>query len=358
MCAQIAVAYRQVYRARQAPRVVRHFGGLVASLARNGVILAFWAARARLRGRPLVVIGLAERMGDIAACQPVAREARRQSPRGIILWALRPRYADLLASCGELDGLLRVHCVTEWVVWSRLGLAGRAIDLHVHGKHCEVCRVPVRKSPPADAIDLHNYYDHGALLHAFAGSAGLSLGDEQPELVISLTAAARVDRLGLPEAFVCVHTMSEEATRNWPPERRAALINHITEELGLSVIEIGAVSRLGLAGRPGFTELCGRTDLIETAEVLRRASLFIGIDSGPAHLANAVRTPGVILLGSYRAFESYMPYTGCYADPNFCTILRHEGPVAGLPVTQCIEAVDDWLSGAASQTLPSGSHGH
>ena len=64
-----------------------------------------------------------------------------------------------------------------------------------------------------------------------------------------------------------------------------------------------------------YSNLCGQSGIAETAEDdSRRAALFIGIDSGPAHLANAVKTPGVILLGRYLTWDYYMPYTGFYAD--------------------------------------------
>ncbi len=82
---------------------------------------------------------------------------------------------------------------------------------------------------------------------------------------------------------------------------------------------------------------------MESAEVLRRATLFIGIDSGPSHLANAVKTPGIILMGRLLHWDSYMPYTGFYADPGNCRPLRHAGPVSDLPLEVCLNAVDDVL---------------
>ena len=71
--------------------------------------------------------------------------------------------------------------------------------------------------------------------------------------------------------------------------------------------------------------------------------LYIGIDSGPAHLANAVKTPGVILLGRYWTWDYYMPYTGFYADARNCRILRHAGPVTDLPLDLCLNTVDEVL---------------
>jgi ADP-heptose:LPS heptosyltransferase len=42
-------------------------------------------------------------------------------------------------------------------------------------------------------------------------------------------------------------------------------------------------------------------------EIIRHAVLFIGVDSGFAHVANALAIPSVLLLGRYRNFDSYLP---------------------------------------------------
>jgi heptosyltransferase III len=85
------------------------------------------------------------------------------------------------------------------------------------------------------------------------------------------------------------------------------------------------------------------TAVAESSEIIRRAALYIGIDSGPSHLANAVKTPGVILLGRYWTWDYYMPYTGFYADSRHCRILRQAGPVSDLPLDLCLVAVDEVL---------------
>ena len=112
---------------------------------------------------------------------------------------------------------------------------------------------------------------------------------------------------------------------------------------GLCVVELGLRSPLGRNDDENYRNLCGQTGIAESAEIIRRAALFIGIDSGPAHLANAVKTPGVILLGRYLTWDYYMPYTGFYADARNCRILRHAGPVTDLPLDLCLNTVDEVL---------------
>ena len=85
-------------------------------------------------------------------------------------------------------------------------------------------------------------------------------------------------------------------------------------------------------------DACGQLSVLGTAAVIRRASLFVGIDSGPAHFANALGPPGVILLGSYGPFAKYTPYSGRYANAG-ATLLQHDAPVAELPVETVFDAV-------------------
>ena len=50
-------------------------------------------------------------------------------------------------------------------------------------------------------------------------------------------------------------------------------------------------------GHPGTRNLAGAGDLVLTAEILRRADVFLGNDSGLAHLASAVGTHTVVISG-------------------------------------------------------------
>jgi len=47
-------------------------------------------------------------------------------------------------------------------------------------------------------------------------------------------------------------------------------------------------------------QICALRNIREIAEIMRRAALFIGNDSGPAHIAALVDTPSVILYGNHQ----------------------------------------------------------
>jgi ADP-heptose:LPS heptosyltransferase len=49
--------------------------------------------------------------------------------------------------------------------------------------------------------------------------------------------------------------------------------------------------------KQSFINLCGETDILQAAAVLKRSSMFIGNDSGLGHIASAVSIPTVSLFG-------------------------------------------------------------
>ncbi|WP_155970510.1 putative lipopolysaccharide heptosyltransferase III [Nitrospira japonica] len=89
----------------------------------------------------------------------------------------------------------------------------------------------------------------------------------------------------------------------WPWERFAALADRLAEQYGYQVLiggnqqEFELAERIcgAVANRP--INLAGRADMRTYAAILKRASLFVGNDSGAMHVAAAVGTPVVALFG-------------------------------------------------------------
>jgi lipopolysaccharide heptosyltransferase III len=98
----------------------------------------------------------------------------------------------------------------------------------------------------------------------------------------------------------------------------------------MTVVEVGLTSIIDQNGST-VVNLCGRLTLEGTAQVIREAKLFVGIDSGPSHMANALRCPSLVLLGSYHQFKSYMPYTGYLRENEQEMLIRWPGPSAAIP---------------------------
>jgi ADP-heptose:LPS heptosyltransferase len=305
-----------------------------------------------------ILIGLIEHFGDVVACEPVTRYLRAKYPDAHLSWAIQKPYRELIDSNPNIDEAVILGCLTDWIKLYKHSRNANTydliIDLHVNYRWCEECRVPLVKEQGNPFVNTFEWFDYGALLEAFCVGAGLPKLSAQPKLYIKDEHRSAVDALQLPPHYCVIHRDSNSAPKDWPDEKWLALVRFLNEELKLPVVEVGsqkyltahrhgapwdkAASRMPLA--PLVIDLMNRTKLLETAEVIRRARFFIGIDSGPAHLANATETPGVVLLGQLGYFRQYTPFTGYYASqsPEVRLLRNLTGPVAGLSVDEVIQA--------------------
>jgi ADP-heptose:LPS heptosyltransferase len=111
-------------------------------------------------------------------------------------------------------------------------------------------------------------------------------------------------RLGLPGVYggagrrdprcAVIHPFASAPDKTWPADNFAAIARQL-RGAGTEAVFIGG----GSDDFGAFGDFrCARGTLIETKELVARASLFIGNDSGPAHIAAAFGTPEVVIFGS------------------------------------------------------------
>jgi ADP-heptose:LPS heptosyltransferase len=264
------------------------------------------------------------------------------------MWCLRAPYRELVEHNSFVDKVIIVGCLTEWIWLRRSHVLGEIVDLHPRGRLCQRCEVPLNKAEGDPKLSINNYFNFGSLLEALSRSAGLyDLKLTAPRLYMPASTIKLVDSLDLPERFIVFHARSNEVVKDWSDEKWLALLELIRKEHEILTIEVGLAPAFR-SGSPRYRSLCGQTSLLELGEVLRRATLFIGIDSGPAHLANAVGTPGVVLLGHYLSFQRYLPYSGGYADGTLAKLIYADGPVSSVPVSEVYAAVTRLLQQVAS----------
>ena len=147
------------------------------------------------------------------------------------------------------------------------------------------------------------------------------LGIERPNVRFDLevppaaAASARkmLQTVGLVDRFAVINPGAGWPSKIWPAERYAAVARHVGEARSAIAGRVGRRrrARLGRADR-GRRRTAGPrksppTSLCELAAILRQATLFVGSDTGPLHLAAAVGTPCVGLFGPMPA-ERNGPY--------------------------------------------------
>jgi ADP-heptose:LPS heptosyltransferase len=102
--------------------------------------------------------------------------------------------------------------------------------------------------------------------------------------------------------IVVLHLTPAWPVREWPVERWAELASKVTATTPAIVIQIGtdfeAYKRLFKARRlPNAIDWINELSLLDLVALLEEAKVFVGIDSGPLHIATAIGLRSVALFG-------------------------------------------------------------
>jgi ADP-heptose:LPS heptosyltransferase len=110
------------------------------------------------------------------------------------------------------------------------------------------------------------------------------------------------------ERYVVLHPGASAPARRWPPQRWEETMTELTRR-GRRVVLTGGPGERDLIPSSGaVVDLVGRTDLAELAAVLAGANAVVVANTGPAHLAAAVRTPVVSLFAPVVPAARWAPY--------------------------------------------------
>ena len=104
--------------------------------------------------------------------------------------------------------------------------------------------------------------------------------------------------------YVIMHLGARDKARRWPVERYAEVITHINKTYSLPCLLVGGPDDhelndacLAMVKSKSNLNVVGKFDLIEYAALCEEASLFVGNESGPLHIAAAQNTPTIALFG-------------------------------------------------------------
>ncbi len=116
-----------------------------------------------------------------------------------------------------------------------------------------------------------------------------------------------------PGPIIAMHVGAGTPAKRWPAESWRELADQLVRERKARIVLVGtqqdreAAEMIAGAGlRP--LNLVGCVSLTKLAAVLRRADLFIGADSGPAHVAAAAGTRVLALFSGTNDPQQWMPW--------------------------------------------------
>lgn len=272
-------------------------------------------------------------LGDVVHALPVLTALRRNLPEAKIGWVVEEGMAPVLAGHPDLDELL----VVRLRKWRRLSIQGvrelggflSALDrfapevvLDLMGNHKAGVisaltladrRIgyarPYRREPSSAVWISQPVVPRGthAVDRMLSLLDGLGLPAEPADfgggkLFRQEPAAARELLEADGEPFVLLHPGAGWANKRYPPAWWGKAARLLRDRTGLPTWVAAAPNEEELgagveAASAGAARVVSAPDLPMLAALIRRARLVMGGDSGPTHLAQALGTPVLMLMG-------------------------------------------------------------
>ncbi len=297
------------------PRLKRHPGGnLALDPAAPAKILLL-----RLR-----------RIGDIILTTPAVSALKRAFPKAPLTFIVEKPFSRLvegnpalerviaidprLSIRGTLglirrirrehyDAILDFHGGPRTSLWTFLSGAKVKVGYLIRGKGWPYS-IAVPRSGPEGPI--HSVENHLNLVKALGADIGpepdLYLPPARPEEKARLDRIFKENRLRGTKVII-LHIGAGNAFRDWGLRNLSALARRLAAFPKARVVlaggegDLGRVEEMLGTGSLAALSLVGELNLIELRELIARASLFVGPDSGPMHIAASTSTPIVAFFG-------------------------------------------------------------
>ena len=284
---------------------------------------------------PNVLLVRFSSLGDVLLTTPLIRALRARHPAATLTALTRQVWAPLLSANPNLDQVISVSPGQALVPLARAIRAARYSHLlDLHGSvRTRVLRLLVpgpwtgydhRRRARATLICQHRdtYPDQVPVAERYFEAAGDldARPDQQPaDLYLSPAAEARAEqwlaRAGLDgeDPLVGLVPGAAHATKRWPVRYWRELAQFLRQQ-GLRIALLGSAADRILASE--IAEACsspeivaaGDLDLQAVGALLRRCRVVVAGDTGPMHMATAVRTPVVALYGPTVKQFGFFPY--------------------------------------------------
>lgn len=166
----------------------------------------------------------------------------------------------------------------------------------------------------------------------------------QPEFIINITeneAAVARKLLGSSAniPYVVMALGANWSNKIWPAEKYAAICKYLYADGKIAPVIVGGPGELPLYEKLAANtqispvNLVGKTSLKQLAYIIKHAKAFIGGDTGPMHLAAALGTPTIALMGPTDKVRN-----GPYGDTH--KVILSDRPCKGCWRRKCPQGLD------------------
>lgn len=270
-------------------------------------------------------------VGDTILSMPILCELRRRFPESKIAWVVGQGAADLLRGHQDLDQLLVLskkdsaspgaylrflNQVRAWRPDTTIDAQGLTKSAWIGRTSGAKLRIGMSKSE-FEGRELSTWLNNNLVTpcNEQVVLRGLELlkplGIEDPMVQYKvpryLETIESVDRklreLHAAGPWGIINVGAGWPSKIWPTDRYAAIARHLGQRWGLpSWIAWGGPQERTIAQEleqtsDGWAKMMPQTSLVELAEWVRRAKLFVGSDTGPMHLSVALDIPTIALIG-------------------------------------------------------------
>jgi heptosyltransferase-1 len=241
-------------------------------------------------------------MGDVIHTLPAVATLRRAFPNDRISWAIEPRWMELLQGNPHVDQVLAMD--RSKLRWSYANLSADDFEIAIDFQGLLKSAAVVLLSGARRCYGFAAARERAAAIfyscrvaataaHVVDRNLELARGAGASEGVIEFPVPAGRPEGDLPDGpFVLASPLAGWKAKQWPLESYARLAADLDMPLVLNgppdaENELRSVPgcRVHLSGLPGLID------------ATRRAAAVVGIDSGPMHLAAALRKRGVAIFG-------------------------------------------------------------
>lgn len=259
-------------------------------------------------------------MGDLLHLTPTIRALHGRFPRARI---------DIMVGNSASVDLFRHHPdITDILVFNRHGehrsftalfslwrqIRSRSYDLVINFQRSNLktwflasaalpCRILVYNKTRTKVV--HAVWDHLKAVESLGISPvgddlDFYLADEHRSYATALFNSHVLDK----HPVIAFNPGASHPVNRWSTAHFAALADKISAELNASIIIVGGGDDTALAqdidrlSKSHPLVLTGKTTMLQLGAVLEKSALLVSGDTGPMHMATAVRTPVIALFGA------------------------------------------------------------
>jgi len=303
------------------------------------VQFALWLILVCLKNRKsAVVIRRMDALGDVVCTLPMCQELRKIHSEHLLIYLTTPYCEGIIKLSNSVDLVFSARCRNFLPGSSYFGFLRKLYN-------------------PQTTDERGNSGAKMHLIDDLSESCGINPRNRQPRLYPSPELIFKVqDRFKIAEArkggslLIAINCGPTWPVREWSVLKWQALINRIHMAYDATLIRFG----IHVSGKTnqydrleGAIPLAGRLNSEELIALISECDLVLSIDSGPVHVAGAVRVPVVAVFGAVNPAFRLPPESRAEAITSNvpCLFCHHETPMghwkSGCPYEiRCMEELE------------------